>query len=89
MRFCKKTAVVNAAQWDGSADTANAVLGERYGVDWQYASRESDELRGNPNDDTEFRVTVGSWIVKDEDGCFSSCKPDVFDLTYEPVGKNR
>lgn len=33
-------------------------------------------------------ATVGDWIIKDVKGEFYSCKPDFFEMTYEPLIKN-
>ena len=31
-------------KWDGSAELANKIFGERYGVDWEYISKESTDI---------------------------------------------
>lgn len=33
----------------------------------------------------EMRADVGDWIIKGVKGELYPCKPDIFDLTYEPV----
>lgn len=33
----------------------------------------------------DMRATVGDWIVRGVQGEVYPCKPDIFDLTYEPV----
>lgn len=35
--------------------------------------------------DHGIRFKEGDYIIKDENGKFQSCKPDVFEATYEPV----
>ena len=32
----------------------------------------------------EMTVHKGEWIIKDENGEFDSCEPDIFVATYEP-----
>lgn len=58
--------IVEAVQWDGQADTANAFIGESYGTDWLYVlgrGQGSIMIPGCDHDDIE----VGDWIVKDWD----------------------
>jgi hypothetical protein len=33
----------------------------------------------------QMRADVGDWIIKGVKGEFYSCKPDIFEATYEPV----
>ena len=30
-------------------------------------------------------ASIGDWIIRDAEGEFCSCKPDIFEATYEPV----
>ena len=34
-------------------------------------------------EDHGVRAKVGDYLIKDENGKFSSCKPDIFEATYE------
>jgi hypothetical protein len=34
-----------------------------------------------------LRASVGDWIIKEIDGEFSLCEPNIFELTYEPVSE--
>ena len=36
----------------------------------------------------EMRADMGDYIIKGIQGEFYPCKPDIFELTYEPVGVN-
>jgi hypothetical protein len=47
-----------AIRWDGNADTANELLGESYGVDWEYATKGSSAIV-IPTPDGPRRVEVG------------------------------
>jgi hypothetical protein len=90
-KFRKKPVVIEAVQWDGSASTANAFIGEGFGVDWWYeipiGERPGEEslriviptLEGNHIGD------IGDWIIKGVKGEFYPCKPDIFAATYEPA----
>lgn len=90
MKFRKKPIVINAVQWDGSADTANTFIGDGYGTDWRYESAESQRiflplLEGDRIDVQGWwcAVDIGDWIIKGAKGEFYPCKPDIFAATYE------
>ncbi len=34
-------------KWNGEADLANRVFGERYGIDWEYVSKQSPNIKVN------------------------------------------
>lgn len=34
----------------------------------------------------EMTATIGDWIIKGVKGEIYPCKPDIFEMTYEPVG---
>ncbi len=52
MKFRHRPSEVEAVQWDGRAQTANAFLGDRFGVDWEYGDEK-----------TEIRVPfAGAWV---------------------------
>jgi hypothetical protein len=83
-KFRKKPVVVEAVQWDGKADTANRFIGERYGVDWDYAGQHDSAII-IPTLEGNHRGEVGDWIIKGVKGEFYPCKPDIFEATYEPL----
>lgn len=35
--------------------------------------------------ESDYRVEVGDWIIRNEKGEFYSCKPDIFNEIYEKV----
>lgn len=84
MKFRKKPVVIEAVRWDGSSDTANAFIGESYGVDWEYAEIGSEDIL-IPTLEGKMRGCVGDWIIKGVKGEFYPCKPDIFEATYEVV----
>jgi hypothetical protein len=73
MKFRKKPVVIEATQWfkdgDHPAVWRHSVLG--------YAA--IDTLEGS------HEVTEGDWIITNVKGEQHPCKPDIFDMTYEPV----
>lgn len=38
-----------------------------------------------PTLEGEMRASIGDWIIKGVKGEFYPCKPDIFEMTYEPV----
>ena len=36
----------------------------------------------------DHQATIGDWIIKGVKGEFYPCKPDIFEMTYEPIIKN-
>ncbi len=85
-RYRKLSAVVlvDAVQWDGSADTADAFLGEYFGRDWAYSSKENSALLV-PAPEGTMLCRVGDWIVKDAEGKYHVCRGDEFAANYEEV----
>lgn len=96
-QYRKKPVVIEAMQWDGSAESATPI------IDW---ARDSDGaairyhqhlmdggLIAHPDpylwvDTLEGRMIAnpGDWIIKGVNGEFYPCKPDIFEKTYEGVG---
>ena len=89
--FRKKPVVIEAMRWDGTAASADAVLG------WINAHASGDPVAEytHPRDsDAEFAIhtlegrltaSPGDWIIRGVAGEFYACKPDIFAETYEPA----
>ena len=86
MKFRKKPVVIEATQW--------FKLGDHPAVLWAPT---------NYIDIPEFKVgyhggiktlegwhivTPGDWIITGVQGEHYPCKPDIFEMTYEPMGEN-
>lgn len=84
MKFQKKPVQIEARQYtDGSwariIDWVNANGGYAYlpaGPDLDIAI---ETLEG------DMRALPGDWIIQGVKGEFYPCKPDIFEMTYEPV----
>ena len=79
--FKKKPVTIEADQWFDHGDhpkvrTYNNELGYVKGIG-PYGWIET--IEGG------HIVTRGDWIIKGVQGEFYPCKPDIFELTYEPV----
>lgn len=69
--------VIQAVKWDGEPGTANAFIGEGYGVDWEYeGSGSSDILVSVPAG--WLRVRKGDWIARLDDGTLSVIEEQEF-----------
>lgn len=89
MKFRKKPVVIEATQWfkHGDHPAVNPV----------FTHSPSDE-HWHPTVPTEegwiktlegaMRVNPGDWIITGVKGEHYPCKPDIFEMTYEPVGDN-
>lgn len=93
-RYRKKPVVIEAMQWDGSAESAAPI------IDWALESdgpaiRYHEHLLdggyiAHPDpflwvDTLEGRMiaNAGDYIIKGVNGEFYPCKPDIFQKTYE------
>ena len=79
-KYRKKPVVVEAVQWDGdNRDEIAEFLPPGY---WrQIASKYL--LICTRDGDSE--IGLWCWVIKDIDGEFCTCKPDIFKATYEKV----
>ena len=72
MKFRKKPVVIEATQWFKDGDHPAVVkVTDGYAV--------VKTLEGN------MVVTPGDWIITGVKGEHYPCKPDIFEMTYEPV----
>lgn len=88
MKFRKKPVVIDAIQFDGTYKRAIEIrdwIGDACAM-WHYAevgnfcaSLSIDTLEG------QHRAAPGDWIIKGVKGEFYPCKPDIFEITYEPA----
>lgn len=87
MQYRKKPVVVSAIQYDGKWDTVQQMiktLGMEPPVTWHMRGRpymEISTLEG------VMKANVGDWIIRGIKGECYPCKPDIFECTYEKVGK--
>ncbi len=85
-KYQRKPHFVDAVQWDGDLDTANAFLGERYDIDWQYIP-DTDAIlfqTGVPKLGMQ-RADVGDWLVKHGDGNVHMVRDEIFRQHYDAV----
>jgi hypothetical protein len=93
-QYRKKPVVIEAMEWDGSAEGATPI------INWVLTSDETatywcDENGCDGTDGTHYiavqtlegrmLTNAGDYIIKGVNGEFYPCKPDIFAKTYEAV----
>ena len=81
MRFRKLPEEVEAVQWTGENP---GEVGIFFGQPNSPFGRDGDSWFVQTPKGT-MRAVIGDWIIKDVQGEFSPCKPDIFSATYERV----
>lgn len=81
MKFRKKPAVIDAVQFDGTPQSAQAVT--EFAGKW--AQPHPDGSLTIYTLEGPLSAAVGDWIIKGVKGEFYPCKPDIFAATYEPI----
>lgn len=97
-QYRKKPVVIEAMQWNGSAESATPIINWVLGGDGtaRYSSAQPETTsRGRVvreavpallTIDTlegSMQATAGDWIIKGVNGEFYPCKPDIFNKTYD------
>jgi hypothetical protein len=95
MKFKKKSVVIEAKQWFKDGDHQYVLMC------WFDVDGRVRWAPGDPQDINIFgctkrpairtlegwhEVTVGDWIITGVKGEHYPCKPDIFEMTYEPAG---
>lgn len=79
MRFVKKPVVIDAVRWLGDnwieMDNFITVAHETYPSHGEIVI---------PTLEGEMTAQEGDWIIRGVRGEFYPCKPDIFELTYDP-----
>jgi hypothetical protein len=89
MKFRKKPVMIEATRWFKMGDHP-AVKPFPFG--WAVAKAEGypdynpDDLGIIETLEGHHQVTPGDWIITGVKGEHYPCKPDIFEMTYEPVG---
>ena len=85
-RYRKRPVTIEAFQWTGDHDQIDdpvwIVKAMREGTVWYDV--ESKTLRIETLEG-EMVASSGDWIIQGVKGELYPCKPDIFELTYEPV----
>lgn len=91
MKYRKKPVVIEARQFDGTYQCARSLLAwmlyDCYDCSmWHYSEVDNfcDELKITTLEGVHS-AKKGDYIIKGVKGEFYPCKPDIFEMTYEPV----
>ena len=79
MKFRKKSVVIEAAQWFHHGDHPEVMPMYTMTENGTTYQAYINTLEGN------MIVTPGDWIITGVKGEHYPCKPDIFELTYEPM----
>ena len=83
MKYRKKPVVIEAVQWFKDGDHPNVFVHTDGGQVWVNGQAYIETLEGR------HLVTPGDWIIEGVQGELYPCKPDIFELTYEPEEDNK
>jgi hypothetical protein len=94
-KFVKKPVIIEAIQWTGKnlrevisfTDRLPDNKSQHASMKWQ----EYEDLVARDGLkiftlEGKMDAAAGDWIIKGVKGEFYPCKPDIFNMTYEPVG---
>lgn len=90
MRYVSKPVIIEAIQYDPSDHRNCEAVEDFLGWDRGQGCREDDHETGElewaitNSNDTVF-VSPGEWIIKDLQGEFFSCNPEIFESMYDKV----
>lgn len=84
MKVRKKPVTVDAVQWTGGKDDRDAA--DFLGADLLWIGHDETGSRlGIKTLEGQHIANAGDWLIRGVKGEHYACKPDVFELTYEPV----
>lgn len=103
MKFCKKPVVIEAFQMTRERRADNSEwpnwLHEAWNLDvgstgsvWSADYPDSDgktDALVIATEEGVMRVSWGDWIIRGVKGELYACKPDIFEMTYEPAEEGR
>lgn len=84
-KYVKKPVIIEALLWTGkNLNEMIHFIGKHLDFKYEYDVRRLyiKTLKG------ELHVSVGDYIIKDANGAFYPCKPDIFKQTYEEISKD-
>lgn len=93
MKYRKKPVIIEAVQYDGfNKSEIEKFVGRQLGeyvndAAWQAGAAAPVRCLFIPTSVGNVEVRHGDYIIKSVIGEFYSCKPDLFERTYEPVTK--
>ena len=83
MKYCKKPVIIDAVRWDGLEETMVDIM-QLPRRDKALAIRVEQDCLFIPTLEGLMRAERGDWIICGIKGELYPCKPDIFEMTYEP-----
>lgn len=80
MKFRKKPVVIEAFQWNGQNVEGYEMINMGTSGDGTYSTQLII-----PTLEGDMFASMGDWIITGIKGEVYPCKPDIFEVTYEPV----
>lgn len=87
MKYRKKPVEIEAVQWNGHFETAGDVIEFCQGQAFRTIPPTGHYLFIRTLEG-DMKVSPKDYIIKGVKGEFYPCKPDIFEMTYEPVKEN-
>ena len=81
-RYRKRPVEILAVRWDGTDEAFSEIC--RLGGRQQVVTRLGDNLI-IPTPEGDHVASLGDWIIRGIAGEIYPCKPDIFEVTYEPI----
>lgn len=84
MKYRKKPVVIEAEQWDGTVESFNKI--DLLNIDGNdFILRKENGTLLIPTLEGDMIASIGDYIIRGVSGEVYPCKPDIFDMTYEPA----
>lgn len=84
-KFRKKPVVIEAVQWDGSAESATEIEELKSNNNTEIIGLEDGLRLLIPTLEGDMIADLYDWVIKGVQGEIYPCKPDIFEQTYEEV----
>lgn len=82
MKFRKRPVIIEAIQYTADEKSWNAIIA--MGCKPNQSEHDGSSIR-IPTLEGEHICSVNDWVIKGVKGEFYPCKPDIFEMTYEPL----
>ena len=81
MKFRKKPVVIDALQWNGNKSD---LLPFSCLLDHATMYVEGNKCLMIPTLEGTMKARIGDWVIRGVKGEFYPCRPEIFEMTYEP-----
>ena len=85
MKFRNKPVEIEAMQFDGTRRNVLEIIEQLDAMNESWYYSEHDKTLSIATFEGNMVANKGDWIIKGVAGEFYPCKPDIFEMTYEPA----